>query len=81
MPKPSGTNSSSIVDDKIYLVGKNLDNLLIYDDLRDKYLIHSHEFAKNKSKVILGKWIIIQEENHIFEIVGDELKMHATSSI
>lgn len=78
----SNDNMSSLVENKILIVTESSQSLIQYDEITDRY-IELQNLAKARClKIICEKWIIIQGERIIFEIVADQLlKYELTTAV
>ena len=75
LPVESFWNTSSVVDNKIYLAGFLLPDLLIYDELLNNYTT-ACEIGGNHRKLIIENWVIVSNSNEIIEITSNGIAKH-----
>ena len=72
LPSPSDSNTASLLNNEIYIVGGFLNFLLHYDTNTDTYREVFELAHKPQYKAICGKWILVESDDRIFEIKGNE---------
>jgi Galactose oxidase, central domain len=78
LPKPSRYNSASNVNGHIYVVGINTEGILYYDEYENKF-INTYTLPP-ESKVICENWILVNKQKYIWEISGNTIIKHFTTT-